>query len=147
MLKGESFLKTKFLEQIRHKNCKKTVQLKKLTLGIIRRMQMFEDQILNDFIDHAVDKAKKNIRETGNLEIEDAIPLMLKSQFNHIAHLEKETMPRAELGARFSHIDQRFEAMDYRFDVLEKQFGFMKWMVGIGFSFLGALQIYIGFIH
>ena len=67
-------------------------------------MKMFEDQFLNDFIDNAVNRARNNIQQKGKLETEDAIPLMLKSQFNHIAHLEMDMLTKTEFDFKFNQV-------------------------------------------
>ncbi len=47
-----------------------------------------EDEILQNFLNNAVKKARKQIEEEGQLTVENAIPLLLQSQFNHILHLD-----------------------------------------------------------
>ena len=108
--------------------------------------QLTDDEILNSFLSNAVEKAKKNITTKGGLETEDAIPLMLKSQFNHIAHLEKQMITRDEFNQRFSEFETRFHHLEGRFSSIESQFSYTKWLITFGFTFLGALQIYVGFI-
>lgn len=53
-------------------------------------MEMFTDEILQDFLDKAVENAKEEIKRDGRLSIDNAMPLLLKSQFNHILHLDRE---------------------------------------------------------
>lgn len=56
-------------------------------------MNIFDDtthQILMKFLDKKVKGAEEEIASTGNLSEENAIPLLLKSQFNHIVHLDSE---------------------------------------------------------
>jgi hypothetical protein len=61
------------------------------------------------------------------LSDDKAIPLILKTQFNHIAHLEKM-------------VDERFEQVDRRFERLERNlFG--------GFAFLAALISIFRFVR
>ncbi len=105
-------------------------------------MKMFEDQFLNDFIDNAVNRARNNIQQKGKLETDDAIPLMLKSQFNHIAHLEMDMLTKAEFEIRINtlktEIDNRFKTIDERFTLLQ-------WTLGIGFTFMAFLLTYVTF--
>jgi hypothetical protein len=54
---------------------------------------MFEqntNDILLQFLTKKAAYAEKEIAEKGFLSEENAFPLMLKSQFNHIAHLDME---------------------------------------------------------
>lgn len=131
---------------------------------------MFEDQFLNDFIDNAVNRARNNIQQKGKLETDDAIPLMLKSQFNHIAHLEMDMLTKtefeirintlvtkAEIEARLSTLvtKSEFEAkintlvtkteIESRFKAVDERFALLQWTVGIGFTFMAFLQTYVSF--
>ena len=47
-----------------------------------------EEDIVGAVLDQAVENAKKSIREEKSLTIENTIPLMLKSQYNHLKHLD-----------------------------------------------------------
>ena len=82
---------------------------------------------------------------------------MLKSQFNHISHLEKQMITRDEFNQRFAELDSKFEGkfdglnlkfegLKDQFIGLKDQFNFIKWIIMFGFTILGALQIYVGFI-
>ncbi len=95
---------------------------------------IIEDEILAKFLDNAASKAKRNIEEHGTLSTEDAIPLMLKSQFNHIAHLEQQMVTK-----------DQFQVLKDQFQGLKEQFSFLKWIIGIGFVMLFALNLYIVF--
>ncbi len=97
--------------------------------------QMMDDKILSEFLDNAVQQAKTRIAEDGCLRTEDAVPLMLKSQFNHIAHLERDMVTRAD-----------FNGLKDQFSGLKDQFSFLKWVILFGFTFLAALQMYIAFV-
>ncbi len=84
-------------------------------------------QILMKFLDRKVREAEDEITERGTLSDDKAIPLILKTQFNHIAHLEKM-------------VDERFEQVDRRFERLERNlFG--------GFAFLAALISIFRFVR
>jgi len=56
-------------------------------------MNIFDDsthQILMKFLDKKIKDAEGEIASKGILSDEHAIPLILKSQFNHILHLDSE---------------------------------------------------------
>ena len=56
-------------------------------------MNIFDDsthQILMKFLDKKIKDAEGEIASKGILSDEHAIPLILKSQFNHILHLDTE---------------------------------------------------------
>ncbi len=153
------------------------------------RDSIIEDEILAKFLDNAAAKAMRNIEEQGSLSTEDAIPLMLKSQFNHIAHLDKQMVTKAEflelkegvkdmkeqmvtkvefkgLENKFQGLENKFQGLENKFQGLENkfqgfkdhfqvlkdqfqglkdQFSFLKWVIGIGFVMLFALNLYIVF--
>ena len=101
-----------------------------------------DDQILSEFLDNAVQQAKKRITQEGRLSTEDAIPLMLKSQFNHIAHLEEQMVTKAD----FNLLKDQFGGLKDQFGGLKDQFAFVKWVIMLGFTFLAVLQVYVAFI-
>jgi len=69
-------------------------------------------EILLKFLDKKCREAEKQIEEEAELSDANAIPLILKTQFNHIAHLEEElTLLRETMDKRFEKVDQRFEQM------------------------------------
>jgi hypothetical protein len=51
---------------------------------------MIEDEILQGFLDKSASRAMDEIKKEGRLSEQNAIPLLLKAQFNHIAHLDVE---------------------------------------------------------
>jgi hypothetical protein len=82
---------------------------------------MFEKettQILLKFLERKCREAEKEIEEKGVLSDDKAVPLLLKSQFNHIAHLDSEITALREL-------------MDKRFERIEK---IIMWLVGLGIT-------------
>ena len=108
-----------------------------------------DDQILSEFLDNAVQQAKKRITQEGRLSTEDAIPLMLKSQFNHIAHLEEQMVTKADfnlLKDQFGGLKDQFGGLKDQFGGLKDQFAFVKWVIMLGFTFLAVLQVYVAFI-
>jgi len=89
---------------------------------------MFEKEtteILLKFLERKCKEAEKEIEEKGVLSDDKAIPLLLKSQFNHIAHLDSEITALREL------MDKRFEQVDKRFERIEK---IIMWLVGLGIT-------------
>jgi len=89
---------------------------------------MFEKEtteILLKFLERKCKEAEKEIEEKGVLSDDKAIPLLLKSQFNHIAHLDSEITALREL------MDKRFEQVDKRFERVEK---IIMWLVGLGIT-------------
>jgi hypothetical protein len=89
---------------------------------------MFEKettQILLKFLERKCKEAEKEIEDKGVLSDDKAIPLLLKSQFNHIAHLDSEITALREL------MDKRFEQIDKRFERIEK---IIMWLVGLGIT-------------
>jgi hypothetical protein len=89
---------------------------------------MFEKettQILLKFLERKCREAEKEIEEKGVLSDDKAIPLLLKTQFNHIAHLDSEITALREL------MDKRFEQVDRRFERVEK---IIMWLVGLGIT-------------
>jgi len=89
---------------------------------------MFEKettQILLKFLERKCKEAEREIEEKGVLSDDKAIPLLLKSQFNHIAHLDFEITALREL------MDKRFEQVDRRFEQVEK---IIMWLVGLGIT-------------
>jgi len=84
---------------------------------------MIEDEILQNFLNNAVKKAKEQIEKEGKLTVENAIPLLLQSQFNHVLHLDEEISAiRRLMDERFEKIDERFEKIDERFEKIDERF-------------------------
>jgi len=104
-----------------------------------------EDKILNDFLENAVKKARRNIEAKGRLETEDVLPLMLKFQYNDIAHLRKEMVTKTEFNAFKVEFNAFKQSLEYRFVVIESQISFLQWIIIFGFAFLAVLQSYVIF--
>jgi hypothetical protein len=64
-------------------------------------MGVMDDQILMAFLNKRSEAALAEIKETGGLSESNAMPLMLKSQFNHIAHLD---LKLSDLELRFNEM-------------------------------------------
>ena len=74
-------------------------------------------------IDRKVKEAEEEITKNGVLSDDKAIPLMLKTQFNHIAHLEESvTGEFGHIRLQFKEVDQRFKEMDQKFDQVNQKF-------------------------
>ena len=60
---------------------------------------MIDDLIISKFLDTAVKKSMDSLEKNGTLTTEEAIPLMLKSQFNHIKHLDAQMVTKSEFSS------------------------------------------------
>ena len=111
---------------------------------------MFEKEtteILLKFLEKKCREAEKEIEERGTLSEENAIPLLLKTQFNHIAHLDMELSALREImDKRFEQVDKRFEQVDKRFEQIERIISRVFTGLTIGFTVIGFLIILFGFI-
>ena len=113
-------------------------------------------EILMKFLDRKVREAEEEVTQRGMLSDDKAIPLILKTQFNHIAHLERMVDERFEqVNRRFEEIeakvDRRFEQVDGRFKELEGRIDarfdrLQRHMLG-GFAALGFLISALRFLH
>ena len=135
---------------------------------------MEEDEGFLSILDGLVKKSREEMERTGNLSMENAWPILLKGQYNHIKHLDEDVSRRlvamdekidglrsemdqrfdglrSEMDQRFdglrSEMDQRFEKMDQRF---EKMFGLLtsqtRWMVGTMIAMSGIFMAMIKFM-
>jgi hypothetical protein len=82
---------------------------------------MFEDEILKQFLAKAVEDAKKQIKDTGTLTIENAIPLLLHSQYNHILHLEEKMATKDDIKQ------------------LETDIKHLRWLIMYGFGLIAII--------
>jgi len=102
------------------------------------------DRILLKLIDKAAREAEEEIEKTGSLSMEHAIPLLLKSQYNHILTLDKELKKiRVIMDERFTKMDERFTSMAKEsasmFVTLNNKItDLYKWMFG---CFIGTITI------
>ena len=105
------------------------------------------DRLLLKLIDNAAKEAVEEIEKRGTLSMEHAIPLLLKSQYNHILHLDKElVLLRQIMDERFGKMDERFSKIDERFGRVEEKIGSLsieisqiyKWVFG---CFIGTVTI------
>ena len=116
------------------------------------KKQSFEDELISAFLTKSTEKARPQIADEGKLSTENAIPLMLKSQYNHIAHLDEQMVTKTEFNGEIKSLKERmvtkteFNALKEQFNGLKDQVGFMKWLIMLGFALLAALQVYTSFI-
>ena len=100
-----------------------------------------EDELLISILDGASERALKKIKEEGNITLEDAIPLLLKGQYNHIMHLDKEI---TEIKKR---LDNTATKDDIKNMATKDDIKTIKWVVGVGLGFITvALGILTTFI-
>jgi hypothetical protein len=92
---------------------------------------VLEDQILLNFLENSAKEASEEIRSKGLLSEKNAIPLMLKSQFNHIAHLDAKMVTRDEFLTQIKEINSKF-------DLMHSKFNHMQWFMSMGFAFLSV---------
>ena len=103
-------------------------------------MNLFDDtthQILMKFLDKKVEDAEKEIAVKGTLSEEHAIPLILKTLFNHVAHLDAAII---ELGKSF---DELRNSVDAKISGLSRQ---VNVGLTLGFSIIAFLIILFGFL-
>ncbi|MCH8317565.1 MAG: hypothetical protein IIA88_03575 [Bacteroidetes bacterium] len=98
-----------------------------------------EDEILQSFLENASKSAVEEIKNEGKLSEKNAIPLILKTQFNHIAHLDND----------LSHIRET-ELPDIRVNMVTKEEfrSFrteMRWLFGIVLGFICSLMAILVF--
>lgn len=100
---------------------------------------MTDDQILMDYLDNAVAEARAHLKKTKHLEDKHATSLMLKSQFNHLNHME----------GHIKHLEDTMvtkEVFNLKIGVLSKEIGilggrmtFLQWLIVAGIAFLAML--------
>ena len=79
--------------------------------------------ILLKFLDNKAREAEEEVTQKGVLSDDKAIPLILKTQFNHIAHLETAVDQKFDqVDKRFEQVDKRFEQVDRRFEQIRAEF-------------------------
>ena len=95
--------------------------------------EMMDEEILEEFLNNAVEKAKEEIRNTGKLSVENAVPLMLKNQYNHIRHLENHIKHLEENMVT----KEEFKAFKEEFKVFKNSFW---WGISIAVAFLTTVM-------
>jgi ElaB/YqjD/DUF883 family membrane-anchored ribosome-binding protein len=114
-------------------------------ISIREQLQQDSDELLLDALAETASKAKERIIKDKDFSIENIIPLLLLSQYNHIAHLDadvnainqelknleqkieqKMDEQSKKMDVRFEKIDERFEKLadklDERFEKIDEQF-------------------------
>lgn len=91
---------------------------------------MIEDEILQGFLEKSAARAMAEIKNEGKLSEANAIPLLLKAQFNHVAHLDLEltTMRKdftCELAEFRAEINTKFA--DFKSDIHSR----LNWFMGL----------------
>jgi len=109
-----------------------------------------EDELLISILDGASERALKKIKEEGNITLEDAIPLLLKGQYNHIMHLDKEITEikkRLDNTAAKDDIKNMATKDDIKNMATKDDIKTIKRVVGVGLGFITvALGILTTFI-
>ena len=95
------------------------------------------DELLINILDGAAERSLKKIKEAGTITLEDAIPLLLKGQYNHIMHLDKEI---TEIKKR---LDNTATKDDIKNMATKDDIKMLKWVLGIG---LGFISIVLGIL-
>jgi hypothetical protein len=111
-------------------------------------MGMIDDQILMAFLDKRSAIALAEIKEKGALSENNAMPLMLKSQFNHIAHLD---LKLTDLESRFGEITKQMQGLvthqEFQKEVSNIKSEF-RWLIGSSIAFISILMTVLQvFIH
>ncbi|MFH1096536.1 MAG: hypothetical protein V1749_03425 [Candidatus Desantisbacteria bacterium] len=98
---------------------------------IREELQREGDEILLDVLAETASIAKERIIKHKDLSVENVIPLLLLSQYNHIAHLDIELKQglaslEQKMDTQFEKVDVRFEKMgqlmDARFEKVDERF-------------------------
>jgi len=111
---------------------------------------MFEKEtteILLKFLERKCREAEKEIEEKGTLSDDNAIPLLLKTQFNHIAHLDMElTTLREIMDKRFEEVRSEVKEVKDEVERIKNLFPKIFTILAAGFTILGFLIILFGFL-
>ncbi len=107
---------------------------------------MIEDQVLISFLDKVATEALKEIKDKGSLSVENAMPLILKSQFNHVLHLDKEITEIREGMVTEKSLNDFKYTIDKEITELKDNVKSISNHLTIGFSVLGILIAVIGIV-
>ena len=76
------------------------------------------DDMLLEMIEPKIQEINKKFSNKGSLTQDDINTLLLKSQYNHINHLDLKlnevTMSVIELEHKFENLEQKFENLEYK---------------------------------
>ena len=88
------------------------------------------DDLLIEMIPPQLKEIETRFSNGEGLSSEDINTLLLKSQYNHINHLDQKldqvTDSVIELGKNFLHLENRFQGIEGRIDNLENRFESFK---------------------
>lgn len=105
---------------------------------------MAPDAFILQFLENAVSKATENIRKNGHISMEDAIPLILKQQFNHIKHLQEQMATKKDLT---DVADKMVTKDDFAVvGIVKAKTNWILWLISLGFTTIGLLLGYITYI-
>jgi aspartate ammonia-lyase len=94
------------------------------------KIQTKEDELIDSILEEAAEKSKKNIQKKGVITLQDAIPLLLRGQFNHIKHLEEH----------IRYLEENMVTKDEIKNMATKdEIKMLKWMIGFGIAFISLL--------
>lgn len=97
-------------------------------------------EVLLKFLDKKAKDAEEEIATKGTLSEEHAIPLILKTLFNHVAHLDMEITELCK------SMDSRFEEVNLRFKEIHQRFQHLNIGITLGFTIIAFLIILFGFL-
>ena len=96
-----------------------------------------EDEILQSFLENASKSAMEEIKSEGKLSEKNAIPLILKTQFNHIAHLDRELKELNNTVETKLVTKDEFNNFKDEFKSFRTE---MRWLFGIVLGFMCSLM-------
>ena len=111
-----------------------------------------EDTYLLDFLDKDIAEARKDIKEGKGLTQKGAMSMLLKGMYNHIAHLDKNMVTKAEFNSFKDQVEKNmvtkaeFISLKSEFISLRSEFKFIKWFIIFGFTILAVLQMILAFV-
>ena len=84
------------------------------------------DDMLIEMITPKIREIEEKFSKSGKLEQEDINTLLLKSQYNHINHLDQKlneiTSDVSQLRQDFKELEHKFENLENKFENLENKF-------------------------
>jgi len=106
-----------------------------------------DDELIISILDAAVQKAKQNIQKEGVISLQDAIPLLLRGQFNHIRHLEEKMLTKEELNAVKIEINNEINSVKKDIASLENKIGSLEKKTDSLENKIGSLENKIGSVE
>ena len=108
------------------------------------KIQTEEDELIDSILEAAAEKSKKNIQKKGVITLQDAIPLLLRGQFNHIKHLEEhiryleENMVTKD-EIKIVKVEIKNMATKDEIKSIKDEIKMLKWITGFGIAFISLL--------